>query len=104
MTSVTSILGAVPLAIATGAGAESRQPIGMAVAGGLTFSTAFTLLIIPVMYLLVVGMAERLGINTIPPAVTLADDFEADLGNTAQPVQTRQNVGLEPEDRRSAAL
>jgi hypothetical protein len=77
----------------------------MAVAGGLTFSTAFTLLIIPVMYLLVVGVAERLGINTIPPAVTLADDdLEPDLSNTAQPVDARQNVTLGPEDKRSAAL
>ena len=105
MTSMTSILGAVPLAIATGAGAESRQPIGMAVAGGLTFSTAFTLLIIPVMYLLVVGVAERFGINTIPPAVTLVDEnFEADLSNTAQPVPPRQNVSPGSEDKRSAAL
>ena len=105
MTSVTSILGAVPLALATGAGAESRQPIGMAVAGGLTFSTAFTLLIIPVMYLLVVGMAERLGVNTIPPAVTLADDdLEGDLSNPAQSEQPRQNTTLGPEDKRSAAL
>ena len=40
MTSFTSILGAMPLALATGAGAESRQPIGVAVVGGLLFSTA----------------------------------------------------------------
>jgi hypothetical protein len=52
----------------------------------------------------VVGVAERLGINTIPPAVTLADDFEADLAHTAQPAQTRQDVTLGPEDKRSAAL
>ena len=47
-------------------------------------------------------MAARLG--SIPSRGTLADDFEADLGNTAQPVQTRRDVVLEPEDRRSAAL
>jgi multidrug efflux pump len=61
MTSVTSIFGAVPLMIATGAGAESRSPIGTAVVGGLVFSTAFTLLVIPVVHLLLVGGAERLG-------------------------------------------
>ncbi|MGE0825874.1 MAG: efflux RND transporter permease subunit [Candidatus Binatia bacterium] len=74
MTSVTSILGAVPLLIATGAGAESRQPIGAAVVGGLTFSTMFTLIVVPVVYLLVVGIAERFGFNMIPPAIALAEE------------------------------
>jgi multidrug efflux pump len=74
MTSLTSILGAVPLLIATGAGAESRQPIGAAVVGGLTFSTVFTLLVVPVVYLLVVGVAERFGFSTVPPAIMLAEE------------------------------
>jgi multidrug efflux pump subunit AcrB len=74
MTSMTSILGAVPLLVATGAGAESRQPIGAAVVGGLTFSTLFTLLVVPVVYLLVVGVAERLGFSTVPPAIALAEE------------------------------
>ncbi|MGH8008498.1 MAG: efflux RND transporter permease subunit, partial [Candidatus Binatia bacterium] len=79
MTSVTSILGAVPLLIATGAGAESRQPIGAAVVGGLAFSTVFTLVVVPVIYLLVVNLAERLGFSTIPPAIALAEeDFGED--------------------------
>lgn len=60
MTSVTSILGAVPLWAASGAGAETRQPIGAAVVGGLLFSTFFTLLIIPVVHVMVVRGAERL--------------------------------------------
>lgn len=60
MTSVTSILGAVPLWVATGAGAETRQPIGAAVVGGLLFSTVFTLLVIPVVHVMVVRGAERL--------------------------------------------
>ncbi len=71
MTSVTSILGAVPLALTTGAGAESRRPIGAAIVGGLTFSTAFTLLVIPVVYLFVTYLAERFGFNMIPPEVQL---------------------------------
>jgi multidrug efflux pump len=66
MTSVTSILGAMPLMLATGAGAESRRPIGLAVVGGLLFSTAFTLLVIPVVHLLLVGAAERLGWIGVP--------------------------------------
>jgi multidrug efflux pump len=69
MTSVTSILGAVPLAIAVGAGAESRRPIGAAVVGGLLFSTVFTLLMIPTVHYVIVRIAEKIGINTIPPLV-----------------------------------
>jgi len=71
MTSATSILGALPLALASGAGAESRQAIGIAVVGGLLFSTVFTLVMIPVLHLGVIRLAERIGWNTIPPAVEL---------------------------------
>jgi len=71
MTSATSILGALPLALAGGAGAESRQAIGIAVVGGLVFSTVFTLVMIPVLHLGLIRFAERLGWNTIPPAIEL---------------------------------
>jgi multidrug efflux pump len=74
MTSVTSILGAMPLALASSAGAESRQAIGVAVVGGLFFSTLFTLVIIPVVHHGVIRTAERLGWNTIPPVVELEPD------------------------------
>ncbi len=50
MTSLSTILGVAPMAFATGAGAESRISMGVAVAGGLIFSTFFTLYIIPAMY------------------------------------------------------
>ncbi len=91
MTSATSILGALPLALATGAGAESRRPIGAAVVGGLTFSTAFTLLVIPVVYLFVTSLGERLGINMIPPAVKLTED-EAD--QEASAIDERKSAAL----------
>jgi multidrug efflux pump len=71
MTSATSILGALPLALAGGAGAESRQAIGIAVVGGLVFSTVFTLVMIPVLHLGLIRLAERLGVATIPPAIQL---------------------------------
>jgi multidrug efflux pump len=69
MTSLTSILGAVPLVVASGAGAESRHPIGAAVVGGLAFSTAFTLIIIPVVYVMLTRAAESIGIAMIPPVI-----------------------------------
>jgi multidrug efflux pump len=81
MTSTTSILGAVPLAAALGAGAESRRPIGAAIVGGLLFSTVFTLVVIPVVYYVVTRLAERLGLKTVPPLVALEEGAEgAGLG------------------------
>ena len=53
MTSIATAFGAVPLAIATGAGGESRQAIGIVVIGGIVFSTLLTLFIVPCIYLLV---------------------------------------------------
>jgi multidrug efflux pump len=53
MTTGAMVLGALPLAIAHGAGAESRQAIGWVIVGGLSFGTLFTLFVIPTAYLLI---------------------------------------------------
>ena len=50
MTSLTTILGMVPMAIGGGEGSEMWRPMGVAVIGGLTFSTILTLLFVPTMY------------------------------------------------------
>ena len=50
MTTLTTILGMVPMAVGTGQGAEMWRPMGVAVIGGLTFSTILTLLFVPVLY------------------------------------------------------
>ena len=50
MTSLTTILGMVPMAVGQGEGAEMWRPMGVAVIGGLTFSTILTLLFVPTMY------------------------------------------------------
>ncbi|KUG09636.1 efflux RND transporter permease subunit [Solirubrum puertoriconensis] len=50
MTSLCAILGILPIALATGAGALSRRAMGIGVVGGLLFSTILTLYIVPVMY------------------------------------------------------
>jgi len=52
MTTGAMVLGSLPLAIATGAGAESRQQIGMVIVGGLLVGTFFTLFVIPTLYML----------------------------------------------------
>lgn len=50
MTTLTAILGLVPLALGWGAGAEMQKPLAIAVIGGLSFSTLFTLLFAPMLY------------------------------------------------------
>jgi multidrug efflux pump len=52
MTSISTVLGAVPIAFASGAGAESRNAMGIVVVGGLTISTIITLYVIPIVYVL----------------------------------------------------
>ncbi len=50
MTSFATIFGVLPIAIGFGAGAESRRPLGLAVVGGMFFSTFLTLVLVPVLY------------------------------------------------------
>ncbi len=50
MTSFSTIFGVLPIAIGLGAGAESRRPLGLAVVGGMFFSTFLTLVLVPVLY------------------------------------------------------
>jgi multidrug efflux pump len=52
MTSFATIFGVLPIAVGLGAGAESRRPLGIAVVGGLVFSTFLTLVLVPVVYTL----------------------------------------------------
>jgi multidrug efflux pump len=52
MTTIATVCGAIPLALASGAGAESRASIGWVIIGGVSFSTVLSLFIVPVLYLL----------------------------------------------------
>lgn len=59
MTTGAMALGAVPLALASGAGAESRRSIGYVIVGGITFGTLLTLFVVPTVYLIIAGWRER---------------------------------------------
>ena len=57
MTTGAMVLGAIPLALATGAGAESRQQIGWVIVGGMSFGTLLTIFVVPTMYTLLARKA-----------------------------------------------
>ena len=59
MTTLTTILGMVPLAIGTGQGSEMWRALGIAIIGGMTFSTIITLILIPAIYSMMAGYGVR---------------------------------------------
>ena len=61
MTTMAALLGTLPIALGLGAGAESRQPLGLSVVGGLLFSQLLTLYVTPVFYVYLERFREWLG-------------------------------------------
>src|SRR5438067_5647384 len=59
MTSVATIMGAIPVMIGVGAGSTSRRPLGYAIVGGIFFSTVLTLFVVPVAYTLLDRLTAR---------------------------------------------
>jgi len=69
MTSFAFVFGAVPLVIATGAGAAARQVLGTVVVFGMAAATLIGIFVIPVFYVLVQGLAEKFWHRRQPPAM-----------------------------------
>ena len=82
MTTISTIFGAVPLVLASGAGAESRAAIGMVILGGLIFASTLTLFIIPVLYNLLARFAKPAG--AIEQALSKALSVESSRDGTDQ--------------------
>jgi HAE1 family hydrophobic/amphiphilic exporter-1 len=60
MTTTTTVLGLLPLALGIGAGAEIQAPLARVVIGGLTMSTLVTLVLVPAAYVSATGFSARL--------------------------------------------
>jgi multidrug efflux pump subunit AcrB len=63
MTSVATIMGAMPIALGLGAGSASRRPLGYAIVGGMIFSTVLTLFLVPVVYVLLDGLRAKVRVR-----------------------------------------
>jgi multidrug efflux pump len=73
MTVLSTILGAVPLVLASGAGAESRLAIGVVVIGGLSIASILTLYLTPVLYDLLARFAKPVNAVAVKLEGQLAD-------------------------------
>jgi multidrug efflux pump len=60
MTSVSTVISAVPVALGLGAGSMSRRPLGYAIVGGVLFSTVLTLYVVPTAYVILDGLIARI--------------------------------------------
>lgn len=76
MTSIATVLGAVPIAFASGAGAESRNSMGIVVVGGLTLATGITLFVIPIIYVLMDRLCVRFTGRTSAHGLQKAAEIE----------------------------
>jgi multidrug efflux pump len=86
------VLGAVPLALARGAGAESRQAIGWVIVGGLLLGTLLTLFVIPTVYsLLVRGVRLPFLVDEEATLVPGTGPAAAGAGLAAGPHQRREH-------------
>jgi multidrug efflux pump subunit AcrB len=66
MTSLATALGALPIALALGAGAQSRIPLGIVVVGGIMFSLFLTLFVVPASYTYIASKKVRKNIEVKP--------------------------------------
>ncbi len=65
MTSLSTVFGVLPIALGLGAGGESRRPLGLAVVGGVLFSTFLTLILVPVLYTLLARFTGTVALDEV---------------------------------------
>ena len=87
MTAFSTIVGLFPLAIASGAGAASRQSLGTVVIGGMIVATFLSLIIVPILYIVISGLSDRVSKHLPSPPTGKETGKETQNGK-------RENVAL----------
>ena len=82
MTAIATVLGAVPIAFASGAGAESRNPMGIVIVGGLSIATFLTLFVVPIFYILVDRLCVRVTGHSSAHGLRKAQEIERETATT----------------------
>jgi multidrug efflux pump len=85
MTSISTVLGAAPIAFASGAGAATRNPMGIVVVGGLTIATFLTLFVIPIIYILMDRLCVKLTGRSSAYGLIRAAEIERETVTPAEP-------------------
>ncbi len=89
MTSICTVLGAVPIAFASGAGAETRNPMGIVVVGGLMLSTLITLYVIPIVYVLMDRMCVKFTGHSSAHGLVKAAEIERETAGFVEPAAAK---------------
>ncbi|MDD3181018.1 MAG: efflux RND transporter permease subunit [Opitutaceae bacterium] len=88
MTAICTVLGAVPIAFATGAGAETRMSMGLVVVGGLSVATFLTLFVVPIVYLLMDRWCVRFTGHSSAHGLIKAAEIEREVRQSLVAVNT----------------
>jgi len=83
MTAISTILGALPLMLASGPGAETRNPMGLVIVGGLSIATFMTLFVIPVFYVLMDRLTMKVTGKSSAHGLVRADEIDRETREIA---------------------
>ena len=87
MTSISTVLGAVPIAFASGAGSETRHAMGTVVVGGLSISTGMTLFVVPLIYLLMDKLSVAVTGHSSAQGLIRAAQIQREVHSAADPAE-----------------
>ena len=85
MTSIATVLGAAPIAFGGGPGAETRNPMGIVVVGGLSIATVLTLFVVPIVYVIMDRLCVKFTGNSSAHGLVRAEEIERETAGAAPP-------------------
>jgi multidrug efflux pump len=86
MTSISTVLGAAPIAFASGPGSETRNPMGIVVVGGLTIATILTLFVVPIVYILMDRLCVKITGRSSAHGLIRAAEIERETLSVETPI------------------